>query len=757
MRIFENFICDQLKARKRAKILIVEDCKDLRSGLKDLLQSSWDVETSEDGLEALAIIERDPPDLILSDVGMPNLDGFELLKALKSNCKTKSIPFLLLSARAGEENSRIQALENGADDYIFKPFSDKELEARIHTQLKLWNARKDHEIECQKLVSIMDTVPALLSRINKNEQFTFVNKECERKLPDGQSILGQSLKSFFGPERYHKVEHHIKKVLNGESTTFEWVDSSNTIKHYYVVSCTPEFGESGEVESFISSVMNIDDRKTNEEIVEKERQRFNEFFMQAPIPMVILLGPDHRFVLANEPYQKFIGRISVGKTLLEVFSLQESENLTPLIDKVYETGEPQTGKDLPFYITDDAGEIRERFLNVSYYPFREHSEEIKGVLAIIQDMTDQVMARKLIEENEKRIQEITNTLPQMVWSADSQGALNWFNKVWYEYTGLKPGEAWDGIRTPIHPADLKNVWEEQKKAVDNGNLFQIEFRVKRKSDGMYRWHLGRGVPIRDNENEIIKWIGSSTDIHEHKMLVDQLKEERELRERFVMTLTHDLRTPLTAVKMKAELLSKKRLDPEKVKALSERIIINMDRADFMIRDLLDANRIKAGEGIPISIEECQLDVIIESVITDLVDNYGPRFCVKNKIGKVKTYWDCSAVRRVIENLVTNAIKYGKSDSSITISLKRINNWAEITVHNYGGEIRQEDLKDLFDPYRRTNSAVNSGQKGWGIGLTLVKGITEAHGGFARAESSPDQGTTFSIRLPIDARVSLQKA
>jgi len=107
--------------------------------------------------------------------------------------------------------------------------------------------------------------------------------------------------------------------------------------------------------------------------------------------------------------------------------------------------------------------------------------------------------------------------------------------------------------------------------------------------------------------------------------VSELEFEREVRDRFVMALSHDLRTPMTAAKLSAQLLQRKLKDSEKERTLSERIISNMDRADGMIRDLLDANRIKAGEGISLTIAEANLALIIEAAVDDLRDLHGPYF------------------------------------------------------------------------------------------------------------------------------------
>jgi signal transduction histidine kinase len=229
--------------------------------------------------------------------------------------------------------------------------------------------------------------------------------------------------------------------------------------------------------------------------------------------------------------------------------------------------------------------------------------------------------------------------------------------------------------------------------------------------------------------------------------VRDLEQERELRDRFVSALSHDLRTPLAAAKMTAQVLARKAPDQSGLKIMTDRIVQSMDRADSMIRDLLDANRLKAGEGIPVYCEQLRLDEWLEVVVHELNEMYGPRFQVQNQLGIVSGIWDKVAVRRIIENLSGNAIKYGKLNGSVLVKLIKSEHWVEFSVHNDGEPISLEDQKVLFDPYRRTSSAVKGEQGGWGIGLTLVKGLTEAQGGQVRVESHIDRGTTFSVRLP----------
>lgn len=240
--------------------------------------------------------------------------------------------------------------------------------------------------------------------------------------------------------------------------------------------------------------------------------------------------------------------------------------------------------------------------------------------------------------------------------------------------------------------------------------------------------------------------------HKLEKSLKELEEERELRERFVLALSHDLRTPLAIVTMCALILKRKTEDFETITEMADRITSSVARADRMIRDLLDANRIKAGLGVPISVEECFLDQIITFVVSDLTELYGERFKTINEVGEVKGQWDNLAIHRMIENLASNAIKYGTPYSTITITLKTVNGHAEISVHNLGTLITDEEQKTIFAHYSRSSSAESSGQTGWGIGLALVKGLAESHKGSVSVISSKENGTTFTIKLPIVERL-----
>ncbi len=229
---------------------------------------------------------------------------------------------------------------------------------------------------------------------------------------------------------------------------------------------------------------------------------------------------------------------------------------------------------------------------------------------------------------------------------------------------------------------------------------------------------------------------------------------RNIQEKLASTLTHDLRAPIMIAKLSAELLMRRPGDIDYSTQIAGRICENMERLDAMIRELLDASMLRAGERLPLTIEEFDLSLLIAESAEELNLIYGNNIVVA-ATSVQRGYWSKSGIRRVLENLVTNAVKYGDANSPITITLRQIDSKIMLSVHNLGKPIALTEQPGLFKEFRRTESAKH--KSGWGLGLAVVKGVTEAHGGTVHLESTVDKGTTFIIELPRDARTVVQMA
>jgi signal transduction histidine kinase len=175
----------------------------------------------------------------------------------------------------------------------------------------------------------------------------------------------------------------------------------------------------------------------------------------------------------------------------------------------------------------------------------------------------------------------------------------------------------------------------------------------------------------------------------------------------------------------------------------------------MIMDLLDAAQIRAGHTLNLRLRECNLDAIAKQVVEEVSTEQGNR--IKCECDEpVRGFWDEPNLRRAIENLVSNAVKHGWQHTHILVRVRPDGNHALLTVENKGETLSEEDQQLVFKPYYRAKPARTNIKKGWGLGLTLVKGIAEAHGGEVHI-SSRNENTIFSIRLPFDSRQFAQTA
>ncbi|WP_242043723.1 HAMP domain-containing sensor histidine kinase [Leptolyngbya sp. FACHB-671] len=219
---------------------------------------------------------------------------------------------------------------------------------------------------------------------------------------------------------------------------------------------------------------------------------------------------------------------------------------------------------------------------------------------------------------------------------------------------------------------------------------------------------------------------------------------QDIQELFMVTLTHDLRDPINVVKMGTQLTLRRLERGDSHMDVAVRMISAIDRLDSMIQNLLDASRLRAGQSLKFEFQECCLDTLVQEIVEDLRFTHGERFVVVSN-SDVKSYCSRKEIRRVIENLAINAVKYGAPNTPITLTLEQTETHVNLTIHNQGNPIPPDAQSILFQQFRRATSA--QGQKGWGLGLFLAKSIVEAHEGTITVESTEGKGTSFIIKFP----------
>lgn len=217
---------------------------------------------------------------------------------------------------------------------------------------------------------------------------------------------------------------------------------------------------------------------------------------------------------------------------------------------------------------------------------------------------------------------------------------------------------------------------------------------------------------------------------------------RDFQDHLSHTLAHDLRNPLSTVKATAQLLAKHLKDQNQLKHL-ERITRASDRIDSMIKQLLNESRMKANERKSMEFKKCDLDWLARDIAAELNISNADRFEVESS-GECLGVWDTDCLRRVIENLATNAIKHGEKDRPVTFIVFQDGPQAFFKVHNFGDPIPKEEWPKLFQKFTKSNASEK--KAGWGIGLAVVKEMVDSHRGQIDVESG-EGGTTFTVRIP----------
>jgi signal transduction histidine kinase len=254
------------QAAARARVLIADDNSDMRQYLARLLSEQYEVETVADGQAAIQSAHKHPPDLIVSDIMMPIVDGYELLKALRSDERTRTIPVVLLSARAGEE-SRVEGMLAGADDYLIKPFSARELLARVSGRLEIARLQRESELQLrvsqaeleqrvqertQELLSASDELRELSARILQAQDEE--RRRIARELHDGagQLLAALGMEAFnLAAERDRLSPSGASSLGNIESMVVMMTKDIRTMSHLLYPPLLDEVGLQSALKDYV--------------------------------------------------------------------------------------------------------------------------------------------------------------------------------------------------------------------------------------------------------------------------------------------------------------------------------------------------------------------------------------------------------------------------------------------------------------------------------------------------------------------------
>ncbi len=482
---------------------------------------------------------------------------------------------------------------------------------------------------------------------------------------------------------------------------------------------------------------------------EAERQRdFTRLVLEgAPIAIGVMEGPDHRFALVNRVTCELTGLTEeqfIGRPHAKV--VPEADTVVgPILDRVYTTGTS---------VTDEIEvelQTGRRHLLVTWTALPGQNGQPDSVLYLSLDITDRKKMEGRIRESEAQLRTLADAVPQLVWMAEPDGHIFWYNQRWYEYTGTTPEqmEGW-GWQSVHDPEILPGVVKRWKASLETGEPFEMEFPLKG-ADGVFRWFLTRVNPLRVSQGRIMRWFGTNTDVDEQRRTSEELREANRLKDEFLATVSHELRTPLTAILGWSHLLRAGQLDKKSGISALETIERNARAQVQLIDDLLDVSRIITGK-LRLDVRQVDPSSFIEPAIEALHPAAEAKDVRIQKVmdtGVVSVAGDPARLQQVAWNLLSNAIKFTPKGGKVQVRLERINSHIEIAVSDTGIGIKPEFLPHVFERFRQADQKTTRQHGGLGLGLAIVRHLVELHGGTVEADSPGEgQGTTFVVKLPI---------
>ena len=454
------------------------------------------------------------------------MDGIELLKSIKENPQTQTLPVILVSARAGEE-SRIEGYEIGADDYLSKPFSSKELLARVAAQILLSKKRKTVENHLHNLFVQAPTAililkgPDFIYELANDRSLQIIGKTKEEVL--GQKLLDVNPDA--KDQGFLKVlqrVHETGERFVADELPFYYLNNGKKIETYVKCVFQPMRDDDGIVTGIMVTGDDITLQVIARKKIEDSERQFKNVLLQSPSIFLILKGQEMTITFANEPLLVSWGKKVdiIGKTLMEILPELNDQLFPRLLKRVLDTGETIYGTEEKAVLLVN-GEPVDKYYNFVYQPIFDEENVTTGITVMATDVTDQVVARMKIEESETRFRTLAESLPQLIWIRNTDGSIEYASGNWQEYSGIQDVErAWEEM---VHADDSIAINHSWQQAMTTGSSFRHEVRLRNKN-GEYRWHYSAGEPVIDEAGTVIKWIGALTDVHEQKTFAERLEK-----------------------------------------------------------------------------------------------------------------------------------------------------------------------------------------------------------------------------------------
>jgi sigma-B regulation protein RsbU (phosphoserine phosphatase) len=366
-------------------------------------------------------------------------------------------------------------------------------------------------------------------------------------------------------------------------------------------------------------------------------------------------------------------------------------------------------------------------------------------------LATQLEAQQALALAEARLRVAVETAQLHVWHADPATGSRYYDDAVAELLGRPGPEPVTAERFLAHLSaqDREREAEAFAEALDPAKgAYRCVFQLHG-DDGTLRTVRATGNGVFNAAGELLRFVGVLQDVTEMSLQRTVAEGRARFAEQMVGIVSHDLRNPLTAIKMGMQMLDNPTLSPERRKRVTEHMDGSVDRAHRLVEDLLDFTQAKIGSGLTVTLALVDAHNVVETAVQELRLAFSGRTIAHMKAGDGAWWADANRLAQMLGNLVGNAMTYGDAERPVTVTTRTAADHFSLEVHNWGAPIPPALLPVLFEPMTR-GTAAGGEQRSVGLGLFIVKDIVRAHSGRIDVTSSLEHGTTFRTTFPRSA-------